>query len=337
MRISVLAITMLVCRPTQVDVCPDVWTGDQSGCLPADLPTTPSPPQTLPLTGGYEAIIGVTYRETADGVLEGDLYLPPTVDPTKGALVVVHGGGWEDCNRRRDVVGDTAFGLSAILGVPVFNIEYRLRQEGGGFPANLSDVLCATQFLSEQAATYGFAPDRVALIGESAGAHLSLMAASLADRADVDPTCGVQPAITGVVAVSPPVDFPTLAAGPVGATLRAYTDADCLEPVGACSFDKHCDRCVDASPLAHVCTLDTPVMVVTATDGYDPLLSTAPMQAYVDAIIAAGGDAQLVEPTAAEMAAAGCGPGALAHGFTPCLMDATGVRFAPFLSAVLSP
>ena len=41
--------------------------------------------------------------------------------------------------------------MAALYRVATFNIEYRLRQEGGGYPENLKDVRCALAWITADA------------------------------------------------------------------------------------------------------------------------------------------------------------------------------------------
>jgi acetyl esterase/lipase len=110
-----------------------------------------------------------------DGVtLLGDLYLPKGLAPSP-VLVGVHGGGWQ--------VGDRKFythwgNYLARHGYAVFAIEYRLMKPGvKTWPGALHDTKAAVQFIRAEAAEFGLDAERVGLIGDSAGAHLSALVA----------------------------------------------------------------------------------------------------------------------------------------------------------------
>ena len=113
-----------------------------------------------------------------DGVkLVGDLYLPK--GRTKApVLVAVHGGGWQ--------IGARAFyrywGLFlARNGYAVFAIDYRLAK-AGAFPAAVYDTKAAIQFVRAKAGEYDLDAERIGLIGDSAGAHLSALVALAGDQ-----------------------------------------------------------------------------------------------------------------------------------------------------------
>jgi acetyl esterase/lipase len=108
-----------------------------------------------------------------DGVkLLGDLYLPKGVGEAP-VLVGVHGGGWQ--------LGDRKFYMHwgnylARHGYAVFAIEYRLMKPGvKTWPGAVYDTKAAVQFVRAEAAEFGLDADRVGLIGDSAGAHLSAL------------------------------------------------------------------------------------------------------------------------------------------------------------------
>lgn len=124
----------------------------------------------------YEVVTrpGVTYVER-DGVkLVGDLYLPRGLDKAP-ALVAVHGGGWQ--RGGRDIYQFWGPYL-AKNGYAVFSIEYRLMKPGvKTYPGAVYDVKAAIQYVRAKASDLGVDPNRIALMGDSAGAHLSALTA----------------------------------------------------------------------------------------------------------------------------------------------------------------
>ena len=123
--------------------------------------------------GGITTHSAITYANH-DGVeLLGDLYLPAGAKAAP-ALVAVHGGGW--------VVGArNAFQYwgpyLATRGIAVFTISYRLATKAKTFPEAVQDVLAGVQFVRGKATAFGIDPQRIGLIGASAGAHLAALAA----------------------------------------------------------------------------------------------------------------------------------------------------------------
>jgi acetyl esterase/lipase len=88
-------------------------------------------------------------------------------------LVFFYGGGWDSGSK--DVYGWAAQALAAqgfVVAVP----DYRLVPEVH-HPVFIQDAAAATARVAEIAATYGGDPDRLGVLGHSAGAHLAMMIA----------------------------------------------------------------------------------------------------------------------------------------------------------------
>ena len=151
----------------------------------------------LPSVGSPET---VTYARPGGEPLQLDVWRPPGEGDTAGrgrrpAVVAVHGGGGIQGGR-----GDEALwgGWLAQRGYVAFSIDYRL-----GFGSSLDatgDVKCAVGWVQENAGRYGVDPDRIALMGHSAGGRLALLAASTRGDPRLPPSCDVPD--TGVEAVT---------------------------------------------------------------------------------------------------------------------------------------
>jgi len=143
----------------------------------------------------------VTYR-TVDGQdLEMDIYYPAAGGPWPG-LVFVHGGGWTEGDKAPLPVNPAAGGYLAA------SINYRL-YPAYRFPAMIEDVKCAIRYLRAHAAAYNLDPERIALVGHSAGGHLAALA-GLADESagwDVGPYGDYSSRVQAVVEMSGPTDL----------------------------------------------------------------------------------------------------------------------------------
>lgn len=89
-------------------------------------------------------------------------------------LVWIHGGGWQDDNLTTTYRPERTLAELAKRGWFIACIEYRLAQHGS-FPVPMHDCQEAVKFLRANCARFGIDPDRIALWGESAGAHLACM------------------------------------------------------------------------------------------------------------------------------------------------------------------
>ena len=129
---------------------------------------------------GVDIQRGIEYARH-DGVsLIGDLYAPGDGGRFP-VLVAVHGGGWQQGTR--DIYRYWGPYLAA-RGYALFAIDYRLSQpREPSYPAAVHDVRAAVQFVKAEGAGLKLDPERVALIGESAGAHLAALVALAGDGA----------------------------------------------------------------------------------------------------------------------------------------------------------
>src|SRR5271168_3419073 len=118
----------------------------------------------------------VETRDVAiSGALTARLYTPPRDSETLPVLLYLHGGGW--------VAGTVATHdpfcrlLSEAAGVIIASVEYRLAPEHR-HPAAMEDALAAVHWAANNAAQWGGDAARLALGGDSAGAHLAAVAAN---------------------------------------------------------------------------------------------------------------------------------------------------------------
>jgi acetyl esterase/lipase len=119
------------------------------------------------------------YRIIRTGAIQPEIlplnilyYRPPGVGPHP-VLIEIYGGAWQRGVPARDEVLNRY--LSA-RGYAVFAIEYR-HAPAFTFPAQLEDVRAALAFIHANANRYDADPDRIALLGRSAGGQLALLAA----------------------------------------------------------------------------------------------------------------------------------------------------------------
>lgn len=142
---------------------------------------------------------------THDGVkLLGDMFLP--AGPGKFPMVVaIHGGGWQIGERERY---DNWGPYLTARGYGLFSIDYRLSAPGRKtYPEAVHDCRAAVQFIRSQAARFNVDPDRIALIGDSAGGHLASMVAlagdhpNFADGYPGDPYAKVSTKVKAVVSM----------------------------------------------------------------------------------------------------------------------------------------
>lgn len=112
------------------------------------------------------------------GELRLDVYAPSAGIANKNAgVVVVHGGSW-NAGARSDFPNWNRW--FARQGYTVFDIDYRLAPQPNWQTAT-GDVKCAVLWIKQHAQEFNVAPDKLALVGRSAGGHLALLAAYTAN------------------------------------------------------------------------------------------------------------------------------------------------------------
>ncbi len=105
-------------------------------------------------------------------------YFPADAAKASGtAVIVCPGGGYVRLAIAKEG-GALGQRLNA-AGVAVFVLKYRLKEYG--HPAPLRDVLRAVRLVRSRAAAYGLRPERIGVMGSSAGGHLAATAATLFD------------------------------------------------------------------------------------------------------------------------------------------------------------
>lgn len=113
---------------------------------------------------------------THDGVeLAGDLYLPKGATAATPALVAVHGGAWIGGARAAFQYWGPYL---AARGIALFAVSYRLAKPNQKtYPQAVQDVVASLQFLRGKAGELNIDPERIGIMGASAGGHLAAMAA----------------------------------------------------------------------------------------------------------------------------------------------------------------
>lgn len=101
--------------------------------------------------------------------------------PLAPAVIVIHGGAWSGGEKSDFATYDRWL---AAGGRVVFDVEYRLASGAQRFPAQVVDIKCAIAWVKNNAAHYRVDPERLGLLGRSAGGQLALLAAYTAN----DPT-----------------------------------------------------------------------------------------------------------------------------------------------------
>jgi len=98
--------------------------------------------------------------------------------PARTAVIICPGGGYSFLSYTRE--GTQYAQWLSHLGITAFVLKSRLSDYG--HPAPLQDVLRAIRLVRSKAAQFDVAPDRIGVMGSSAGGHLAASAATLFDN-----------------------------------------------------------------------------------------------------------------------------------------------------------
>jgi acetyl esterase len=164
---------------------------------------------------------GIVYGVADGQSLTMDYYAPNGQEPHPVAIII-HGGGY----RRGDSKsGSEAYcaDFLAPAGYAVFSINYRLAPKYP-YPYMVYDVERAIRFIRHNASTWSVDPDRIALVGGSAGGFLSNMVGLLnlpADPSAKDPVDKESAQVQAVVTLYAQSSFATV---PLNADVHSLLD-----------------------------------------------------------------------------------------------------------------
>lgn len=119
-------------------------------------------------TGAHRAARDLAYGD--DPRQRMDIYAPKGAGPYP-VLVFFYGGGWDSGSR--DLYGWAAQALAArgfVVALPDYRLVPQVR-----FPAFIEDAAAAVAYAAQVVGQYGGDPDRLGVLGHSAGAHLAMM------------------------------------------------------------------------------------------------------------------------------------------------------------------
>jgi len=160
-----------------------------------------------------------------------DVWAPKQAGAKRPVIVFFYGGSWN--SGLREGYGFAARALAA-RGFVVVVPDYRLVPDVR-WPGFVEDGAAAVRWVLANVAAHGGDPEKVAVMGHSAGAHIALLLA-------LDRRWGVADRIRAAVSLAGPTDFLPFATG--GAADAALGNASDLKDTQPISFARG-----DASPL----------------------------------------------------------------------------------------
>jgi acetyl esterase/lipase len=229
-------------------------------CTPADLLGIFVP------GSGYRVETGLAYGPGRRQAL--DLYIPEAAPRPAPVIVYFYGGAWTSGARAYyRFIGEAFARLGAIVAVP----DYRLYPHVQ-FPAFVDDGAWALRWVRDHIADSGGDPDRLILMGHSAGAHIVTLLAL--DRRYLARAGVPEAAVRGVIGL----------AGPYAADLSSFKST---RQIFATAADP-----ADTRPVAFAAGGRPPMLLLHGAD--DTIVASSNSLELAERITAAGGTARAV-------------------------------------------
>jgi len=183
-----------------------------------------------------------------------DLYRPKEPAGPAPGLIFIHGGGWKGGQKEHYRYYACHF---ARRGYVVASVSYRLSGEAP-FPAAVEDVKCAVRWMRAHAEKHQIDPDRIGVVGGSAGGHLALMVGYSSNVKNLEGTGGHQGVSSRVQAV---VDL----YGPTDLTTDFARDNRLVRDFLGKPSSEAKSLYRQASPITHVSRDDPPTLILHGT------------------------------------------------------------------------
>ncbi|MCK5134197.1 MAG: alpha/beta hydrolase [Bacteroidales bacterium] len=212
----------------------------------------------------------IVYKQVDSASLKLDIYKLKNLNKAAPVLIFIHGGAWAK--------GERSDYLPYLLdyakkGYVTATISYRLSQEAP-FPAAVMDVKCAVRWIRAHADQYMINPEKIAVIGGSAGGHLAMMLA-YSDEKEFGEDCTDGPGgkVQVVVNLYGPADL---------STEYAQEQSSVLEFLGE-SYQENPGLYLTASPGAYISSDDPPTLIFHGTiDSTVPVSQSDSLHKWLD-------------------------------------------------------
>lgn len=141
--------------------------------------------------------------------LKCDVFLPPDDRKDRMGILLIHGGAWMQGDKSQL----KGYGVQlARYGFVCVCSEYRLSTESP-WPAQIHDCKAALRWMKANADSMGLDSNRIAVSGNSAGAHLSLMMGATPNEEEFEGeggNPGIDTSTAAVIAIYPPTKLRTM-------------------------------------------------------------------------------------------------------------------------------
>jgi acetyl esterase/lipase len=193
-----------------------------------------------------------------------DLYLPkkPNSDKPLPMVIYIHGGGWV-AGDRAGYAGQAAK-QAATGNYAAASIGYRLAPQAV-WPAQLYDCKAAIRWIRGHAKEFNIDPDRIAVLGGSAGGHLVVMLGLTGDVKELEGDVGEFTKLKSNVTCGVNYCGPTDLATPLMQGDAALKDDPAVSQLIGGSIKDKLDVAKAASPLTYVTKNAVPFLTAHGT------------------------------------------------------------------------
>ncbi len=199
------------------------------------------------------------YAGNANAKQMVDIYLPKkrNTDQPLPVVALIHGGGWVNGDRLGYAAAAIQFARTGDYSS--VSVGYRLTKEAH-WPAQVYDCKAAIRWIRAHAKEYNLDPDKIAVMGSSAGGHLSSLIGTSGDvkelEGDLGPNTTFSSRVQCVVNLCGPEDF-TQALMFDKEKKPVLNDPAVIGLLGGNYEEKHAEA-VAASPVTYVTKDDPP-------------------------------------------------------------------------------
>jgi len=208
------------------------------------------------------------------------------------ALVLIHGGAWHAPGASLFYPAAKYF---ASRGIPTFSIDYRGIQKetnGVGIPEIVADCRSAIRYLRTHAAEYGIDPDKIAVLGDSAGGHLAACLGTIPESQDYS---AVSSSANLMIPCNPIVEMGP-GDGNTNSWFRLIQKGAAMEkkptPESIIPTAEQIAVAKSVSPMAFVSVKSAPALVMHGQDDF--VVSPEQSRKFAEALKSAGVSAELV-------------------------------------------
>ncbi|KQC32683.1 esterase [Nonlabens sp. YIK11] len=194
-----------------------------------------------------------TYKKAGGKKLKLDIYQPQKT--SKGrfpAVILVHGGGWLTGSKENQRAMAQHLSQNGFVAITV---AYRLGLEAP-YPAAVLDIKDAIQWSRKNARKYNIDPDRIAILGASAGAQLATLVGETADSNIYEVNPKVSDKVQAIVNIDGIVSFIHPEAAAEGKMAGIWLNG---------SKEDNFQNWKEASPLEYLSPESPPTLFINST------------------------------------------------------------------------